>query len=354
MDGNIKLLGIFSSLIIISLMAALPSLSYSQSASSLFNQTWGLNNTNVGTYGICYLISNLTQRDALPVPINGTTFHLTVNFITPTTAGVSVNNTAYTLNQSSLQGLLNTSSYRYTIELMSIYYIPIEQTITLEMCSTGDAPHSNSSIISANLIVKNGANLSSIPIVSNDLSAQLGFWPGNISISTSNVISNSIYLSISNVTSSVPRPPDNYSLLVAANITLNYTYTTNATISLELRYGCGLNESRLQPFILKNQKWSKIINSTLNSYLCSISFSIPQDPTIALMYLNSSSKPINTTTYKTTTVSTSTISQKGQTNAQGNKNKLLIVAVLIVLLIITAVLFVLKQKRRKRFLRHGY
>jgi hypothetical protein len=80
-----------------------------------------------------YTISNFSQYSSQTVNIDNRTFTVVDNFITPSTAGVSVNNRLLTLAIDTPVLLLNTTGVAYYIELVGVSYLPIEQTVTLSI-----------------------------------------------------------------------------------------------------------------------------------------------------------------------------------------------------------------------------
>jgi hypothetical protein len=80
-----------------------------------------------------YVISNFTQSNYEPLSIKGAGFMVVENFITPTTAGVTVNGRSLTLSVNQPVELQSTGGYVYYVVLDSISYIPIRQTIVLSV-----------------------------------------------------------------------------------------------------------------------------------------------------------------------------------------------------------------------------
>jgi len=91
-----------------------------------------------------YEILNFSQYNSESVIINGIIFQIEVNFITPTTAGVSVNSQSYTLSPNTPVAVLSTWNYTYYIDLESIHYTPILHTISILMYMKPNPPLSTS------------------------------------------------------------------------------------------------------------------------------------------------------------------------------------------------------------------
>lgn len=76
-----------------------------------------------------YHLYNQTEYDTHTINVNGNNITITVNFITPTTAGISINNVPYTFSVGQLV-TINDPIY---VDLVSLSYIPIEHTIDLDV-----------------------------------------------------------------------------------------------------------------------------------------------------------------------------------------------------------------------------
>ena len=76
-----------------------------------------------------YHLYNQTQYDTHTVKLIDNSITITINFITPTTAGISVNGDAYTVSDGQITAV-NGPAY---IDLRSISYLPIEHTVDLDV-----------------------------------------------------------------------------------------------------------------------------------------------------------------------------------------------------------------------------
>ncbi len=93
-----------------------------------------LNNT-------CYAISNLTTPDFATVTFTTGSFNIRANFISPTSAGVTINNgSSYDLFVNTPVSISKTSSYNYSLLLENISYIPAVHTLVLHLCSNPTNP----------------------------------------------------------------------------------------------------------------------------------------------------------------------------------------------------------------------
>lgn len=107
---------------------------YAVASSPISNGTGSAAYANA-TPTFCYGIENLTQYALINFSLNGTKFGIRVNFITPNTTGVTVNNWTSTLQLGRMQFVENTSNEVYLTELYNVSYIPIGHTVVLKFCS---------------------------------------------------------------------------------------------------------------------------------------------------------------------------------------------------------------------------
>ena len=281
--------------------------------------------------GSCYTITNMTALKGTNVTLNGIFIGLVTNFIGPSSAGVTVNNVSYTLSQGALQTLFNQSGSSYTIELKTVTYLPIIHTIQVKVCSTSP-PSTNST--SRVLIINNSGSVSTLPITSNQVTTNIGFWPGKVAVYVPNtVVTNTVYLRLNNATAATSAllAPNHYTRDFAINVSV----AQNATIYLTLGYSCAINHTRVAPFLLNGAGWRMITPFTTNPSLCSVSFAVPNDPVVALMVQNQ------------TVAQTTTISQSGSGQPKVGIGPYLIAAAVSALVII-AVLFELYRIRKGR------
>ena len=98
--------------------------------------------------------------------------------------------------------------------------------------------------------------------------------------------------------SSPPAPPKNYTIVgTSYNIT-----SSNQSRTITLPYNCSLPASRLAPYIYINGTWSKIASFTVNAAACTITFTVPPDPIVAIM--ESPAPTVPTTTAPPSVVTT--------------------------------------------------
>ena len=131
----------------------------------------------------------------------------------------------------------------------------------------------------------------------------------------------------------------NRSVITALNYTVN---NTNVSAEAILHYSCSIPNSDIAPFILRNGTWQEITPFTLNVAACTVEFTVPSDPVIALLNTNvTSTIP---TTVATTAVQTS-VTAAAATPPQNTETVWTILA--IVIIIIVVVVLYLYSRRRK-------
>lgn len=96
---------------------------------------------NVSIFG--YHLYNQTQYDTHTLELGGKNITISINFITPTTAGISINGVPYTLFAGNLISI-NDPIY---IDLASISYLPIGDTVDLNIFAIGNGTSTNHTTI---------------------------------------------------------------------------------------------------------------------------------------------------------------------------------------------------------------
>lgn len=95
-----------------------------------------------------YTITNFTQANSETISIGSESITVVENFITPTSAGVTVNGQSLNLSMDTPVRFLNTSGSAYYAELTGISYLPSLQTVTLSVYGQPNAqPSVPSSVI---------------------------------------------------------------------------------------------------------------------------------------------------------------------------------------------------------------
>lgn len=227
-----------------------------------------------------YNISNIAQLNTVNVTLEGRQINIVENYITPTSAGVTINgNSSYTMSTGRSYFVASGSNYSIYVRLLNVSYIPIEQTIMLYVYSNSTSTPTNSTQpLNVSLSI---SNLTSLRIVPESLS---------------NVVF------VGNVLSSTPAAPSNYMKLGVIYISVNSSAVDSIRVSAD--YGCGTPSTDITPFYLQNQAWIPINPFTINSTSCQVSFMVVKNQIFAIMQLV---RPITTTTIRPTTTIAATI-----------------------------------------------
>ncbi len=124
--------------------------------------------------------------------------------------------------------------------------------------------------------------------------------------------------------------------ILAVNLTIS---SKNISVNSTMHYPCSLPSTNVAPLILKDGLWKPITPFTVNAAACTVAFSVPSDPVIAIFqtaYANS----------QTTTVITSTAIQ-GTQQTSGGTAFIPIAVVAIIAIILAAYYLISRRKGRK-------
>ncbi len=144
-----------------------------------------------------------------------------------------------------------------------------------------------------------------------------------------------------NVTALSPNALIGFTKLSATNITSNATVVNH--INVKYSYPCNIPAANIRPFILENGTWDAISPFTVNATSCTVSFSMPADPVVAIMEQNQTAPktPSNASAVSTLLPTTAA----AQPTPSSTSSVLLIAVIIIIIIIIIAVLYMLKNKR---------
>ncbi|MGD0632629.1 MAG: hypothetical protein ABR987_25165, partial [Terracidiphilus sp.] len=241
-----------------------------------------------------YIISNIAQLNSFNLTFSNKSVNITENYVTPTSAGVTVNrNVSYALNinQTNLIAPGRNNTY---LKLLNISYIPIEQTITLYVYSVKNAPVLGSQRLNISFAL---SNLESISVTPTSLSGAVA---------------------VTNASSGTAGAPSGYLKISAVKIAINSTAVNSTWVSIG--YSCGVPSAYIAPFELENSNWAQIKPFSVNSTSCSVSFLLNKSlATVAIMQF----VPATTTTAKpTTTVTSGLVSSPTKTPVTPPKGEL--------------------------------
>ncbi len=176
-------------------------------------------------------------------------------------------------------------------------------------------------------------------------SQQISFNNTRVTIQlVSNSSSNStVKLLVVNVTALSPNAPSGFIKLSATNITSNTTKANH--INVKYSYPCSIFAAYIKPFILENGMWDAISPFTVNATSCTVSFSIPADPVVAIIEQNHTApKTPSNASAVSTLLPTTAIAAPHQVPSS-TSGMLIIAAVIIAIIIIAAILYMLKNRR---------
>ncbi|MGC8662499.1 MAG: beta strand repeat-containing protein, partial [Candidatus Micrarchaeia archaeon] len=279
--------------------------------------------------------------------VNGALYGTTNSSITYYEQFASPNTYNFVFN---LTNDANYTPYTYTASLVIILpptASPSTPSTTVATNSTNKS--STTPTTSVNTTIpqsQTSNNISSTISVSSPITLNLPNAMATVQIYSNTILPVSIQARIANATNTIgiPKPPLNYTLLRAVNISVN----TKSSISLffEENYPCSINSSLIKPFIIKNNAWDPISNYTINSTICAVSFYIPNDPIVGIFEKTNlttitNSLPAVTTSSTTAPTTSKIINQNGKI--------IKIAAIIIVVIFLLIVAYKMKHKKY-----HGY
>ena len=154
---------------------------------------------------------------------------------------------------------------------------------------------------------------------------------------TSSSSAQNVIVNASNVTGSVPVPPKGFQNLDAVSV--NVTGFSNLTVNITMKYPCSISSSNISPFILKNGAWQAILIYTVNAASCTVKFTIPKDPVVAIF---ESTSPTMTTSNSTSTTS------EAQKLVVPPPNDTGVIILVIVIVVVAAVILFFQLRGKSR------
>ena len=212
----------------------------------------------------------------------------TYNFVFNLTS--DANYTPYTYKTSLVISYPPTGAYGVNTTVTTVTTTSTTTSIPTTSVTTTIPPSQKAISITANIS-------SSSPLV-----LSLPNTRSTLSIYTTSTASTPIATNIANVTqqvSSFAKPKPNYTLISAVNLSIKTT--APITLFFVEHYPCSIPSDLVVPYIFKNNTWLSITNYTVNATACTVSFSIPSDPIVAIF---EKSVPTTTTTSIATTIPT--------------------------------------------------
>lgn len=126
-------------------------------------------------------------------------------------------------------------------------------------------------------------------------------------------------------------------------LNISVTPPDNVSINVTLAYECGMNAS-VAPYMLTNGTWTLIRPYNIDASACTVSFTVPADPVVALYSAAPNNSTLATTSMPASSVQT-TIAQQQQ-SASSNTLVLYVVVAIVVILLIAAFVYVYTRRRK--------
>lgn len=304
-----------------------------------------LNITLINPSTKAVISTNLYTQSQLPLTLTLSNEEAVFNFACSLTIGSTTYNYS---NDIYGLGYGNTCGKNYTVYGGSyeIIYSPLTTSTTSTNTSTTSSTSSTSTITSItttptinNNSIKNiSLNSSNYLVISSKNTTTINSDQNAISLKlyNPNINSLSAVLILKNVTSSKTIPSINNKVLITA-FSVNVSTTSNVSIYTNIHYSCNINSKTVAPYILQNNTWNPITPFSVNATSCSVLFSIPKDPIIALFYTNNNTKISNSSTKIPSNVTT--------TQSNSSNNDLIYYVIVIILFIIVALYLIIRKKK---------
>lgn len=271
---------------------------------------------SISASGSCVLITNVAKYEDFDFMVAGKAFDGSISYIGSNYTSIVIDNTTYT---AYTDAPIQISSNPYaTIKLTGIQGAP--QTVNLLACQK---LYTNVSI---------DLSLNPTGIVTKSVNPST--YTGLVTI-TNNV--------------SVPALPNGDVGLFIGNISVNSTSVK--TVNVNLQYNCSLGiNSTIQPYILQNGTWVPVTPFTLNQSACSVSFTIPADPVVALVQQAKQSTQLKPPVAANPQAKPQSILVETTPGKKNNNNLLLLASgtAIIAVVVMIAARPVKKSKKRKR------
>ncbi len=220
-------------------------------------------------------------------------------------------------------------------------------TTTTSTTSTGTTSASTTVIV---IPPSNSATSQNFTITSNSPTGY-GFINGNaiIGLFTSSNSPQTGNVFIGNATGTAPSGPSGYTLLSA--IVVNVTpASVNAGVTVTMHYNCNIPSSLVAPykFAKPANEWVAITPFSINTTACTITFTVPKDPIVALFETPAPVTSVTTsasTTAATTAATTSIATVVTQPYPSSGTTIVIAIIVLIIILIVVALAYSRLRKR---------
>ena len=282
-----------------------------------------------------YNVTGVAQLNTFTLNLCGKRFQVTDNFITPNYTGVSIGTSPYDLYVDKPQLLAGTASCY--AKVTSISYLPILVTVNFLFYNT--QLNATNTIDIVGNPVHAEVNLTNSSVLTLDVNN------GNLLLSLLASISARDNITVENLTSLPVPAPANFRVarVIAINVTSSSTPKPSTHIHIIEKYNCTIPSSRIMPYLLLNGSWQGITSYSTNSSACTISYSITEDPILALFELIT---PISTTTIPSTSVATTSIATTSIPYSKPTPATDYDVALIIIVLILLVAAYELYRRRK--------
>lgn len=240
--------------------------------------------------------------DTFSVTLFGALLNFTENFISPTDSGITVNGNSYVIypNKTTTIAQSLNPNYVYTMQIVNISYIPLQQEITVKIQAF------------PKLIVLNvtNENFTSEIITYNTTPTKVNLLGERTTVNLTSSYTAYQLLSIRNLTQSpfLPPLPEGYKAQLDENLSVRPASgvqgNLNTTLNVTVAYNCSVPFYKVVPFILANYSWAQVSKFSVDSQACTINMLFTSDPILAVTsYVGPGNAPSVTTVGATTTIS---------------------------------------------------
>jgi len=304
-----------------SYQAAMPNRTFTQSATAVITST---------SNG--YNVSNITVLSPFTLVFNGSTLNIHINYMTPNSTALSINNSAYGLFLNIPQLVHQSATTNIYADLVRANYYTKPQSVTVLFYAS---PRPKQATLNSTYQIPGGTPL--------DVKVD----KINTTVILKSVTAISVRLVIWNITNSTA-PPTNYTSLLALNTTVTAYQKMN--VSLSVAYACSILPGAATPFEQASDgTWVAINQYAINSSACTITFPIPEKSIVGLFENNryvvqSTSATTSAPTSATTSVAqTTTIPQAASKNVSPGTE--VAIGAIAIIVAIGAILYLMKGRR---------
>ncbi len=236
---------------------------------------------------------------------------------------------------------------------LSIIYMPsgvsgVSTTTVPTTTVTTTTPTTTVVPVTTVSITGSSGSISKVVSATSPLAVNFANEQATIYVSTPSSAPAPVTVYVANATSTAPKPPANYTLVKALNLSIKTNVSVSANVSMT--YPCSMPASSVAPFVYENGTWVQITHYSVNPATCAISFAVPSDPLVGIL-----SKTVTTTTTvpttsvpTTSTVPTTTVLPTPPLPPTPPNHTGLIIAIIVVVVIIIVIAAYYSSKSKHR------